>query len=188
MPLGRATRKRFKLLVDLCLLVAGFLTLASSLVLFFCFHMGDGPTRASAAGVARITWLNLHRLSALPLVAAVVAHIALHWRVFVGRLRRSFSRLRRRGGPELLLYLTFWTVAVIGLVVWLFVDGSTPIGGPVRLARLTGIRHRLVDVHNIVGLVALVLTVHHVGHRWRGMVRRLTPARRRDNRVSAAQR
>jgi len=165
-------RNQFKLLVDVVVLVAAFLTFVSGLVLFFDFHVGKGASRTSALGLTRLTWLNIHRLPALIVVAGIGFHIALNWKGFVARLRHSFSRERKnRAVSELILYVTFATVAMTGIVVWLFVLGSAPLEGPVPLGQPHPIRHQLVDIHNIVGLVALALTVHHVGHRWGQMVR-----------------
>jgi hypothetical protein len=105
-------------------------------------------------------------------VAGIGLHVALNWGGFVTRLQRGFSRGRKsRAITELVLYATFGTVAVTGIAVWMFISGSAPIEGPSSLGRLSHIRHQLVDVHNIAGLVMLGLTAHHVGHRWRAIVR-----------------
>jgi hypothetical protein len=162
-------RYQFKLLVDVVLLVAAFLTFASGVFLFFEFHVGAGAFRTAALGLTRLTWLNLHRLPALIVVAGIGFHVGLNWKGFVARLRHGLSRERKsRAVSELVLYATFGTVAVTGIVVWLFISGSAPIEGPVPLKHIT---HQLVDIHNLVGLVALALAAHHVGHRWRAMVR-----------------
>lgn len=168
------TRNQFKLLVDVVVLVAALLTFVSGMFLFFDFHVGKGAFRTSAFGLSRLTWLNIHRLSALIVVAEIGFHVALNWKGFVARLSSSFSRNRKsRGISELILYVTFATVALTGIVVWLFVLGSAPLAGPVPLGQPHPIRHQLVDIHNIAGLLALALTVHHVGHRWGQMVRGL---------------
>jgi len=164
-------RDHFKLLVGVVLLVAAFLTFASGLVLFIDLHRGQGAFRASALGLTRLTWLNLHRLPALIVVSAIVVHLALNWRAFVARLRNGFSRnSKSRAIPELVLYVTFWIVATTGIVAWFFVDGSAPLAGPVQLGWLHHTRHHVVEVHHIVALVVLTLTAHHVGHRWHRMV------------------
>jgi hypothetical protein len=121
-------------------------------------------------GLTRVTWLNLHRLPALVVAAGLGLHVALSWGPFVARLRRARAR---RGLSEPLLYVAFWTVALTGTGLWLIVGGSTPLQGPVQLGPLEHGRHHVVDVHHIAGLVALPLTVHHVGHRWRLMTRAL---------------
>jgi hypothetical protein len=107
-------------------------------------------------------------------VSAIVLHLALNWRAFVARLRSGFSRKSKsRAIPELVLYVTFWTVALTGIVAGFFVDGSAPLAGPVPLGWLHHTRHHVIEVHHIIGLVALSLAAHHVGHRWHRMVRGL---------------
>jgi hypothetical protein len=167
-------RPRFKLVVDIVLLVAAFLTFASGLVLFLDLHRDVGAFRTAALGLSRLAWLNLHRLPALMVVFTMVLHLALNWAAFVARLRNGFSRKSKsRAIPELVLYMTFWTVALTGIVAWFFVSGSAPLAGPVPLGWLHHTRHHLIEVHHSVGFVALTLAVHHVGHRWHRMVRGL---------------
>jgi hypothetical protein len=167
-------RHHLKLVVDIVLLVAAFVTFASGLVLFLDLHRDAGAFRTSALGLSRLAWLNLHRLPALIVVLAIVLHLALDWAAFVARLRNGFSRnSKSRAIPELVLYVAFWTVALTGIVAWFIVHGSAPLAGPVPLAWLYPTRHHVVEVHHIVGLVALPLAVHHVGHRWHRMVRGL---------------
>lgn len=164
-------RSRFKLVVDVVLLVAAFLTFASGLVLFLDLHRDAGALRTSALGLSRLAWLNLHRLPALLVVTAIVIHLALNWAAFGARLRNGFARKSKsRAIPELVLYVTFWTVALTGIVAWFVVDGSAPLAGPVPLGWLPHARHPVVEVHHTVGLVALLLAAHHVGHRWHRMV------------------
>jgi hypothetical protein len=167
-------RNHFKPLLDVVVLVAAFLTFASGLVLFLNLHRDEGAFRMSTLGLTRLAWLNLHRLPALIVVSGIGLHIALNWKAFIARLRHGFSRKSKsRAVPELILYVTFWTVATTGIVAWFLVDGSAPLAGPVPLGWLHHTRHHVVEVHHIVGLVALLLAAHHVGHRWHRMVQGL---------------
>jgi hypothetical protein len=167
-------RPHLHLVVDVVLLVAAFVTLASGLVLFLDLHRGEDAFGASALGLTRLAWLNLHRLPALIVVATLCLHLALNWRAFVARLRNGFSRnSKSRAIPELVLYVTFWTVALTGIVAWFFVAGSAPLTGPVPLGWLNHTRHHLIEVHHSIALLALTLVVHHVGHRWHRMVQGL---------------
>lgn len=167
-------RPHFKLVVDIVLLVAAFLTFASGLVLFIDLHRDMGALRTSALGLSRLAWLNLHRIPALMVVSAVVLHLALNWAAFLARLRNGFSRKSKsRGIPELVLYGTFWTVALTGIAAWFFVAGSAPLAGPVPLAWLHHTRHHVIEIHHSVGFVVLSLAAHHVGHRAHRIVRDL---------------
>jgi hypothetical protein len=168
------TRARAKLLLDLVLLPAAVLTFGSGLFLLLCFHAGPGPDRLSALGLSRIAWLDLHRLSALVVAAGIATHVTLNGRAFVARLRGAFTGPGASGGGlELLTYAATATVLVTGLVAWWVLDGSAPLGGPIPPGRLPHLRHAWVDTHDLAGLLALALVVHHVGHRWRGLARGL---------------
>lgn len=168
-------RGRIQPVVDVMLLVTGLATLATGMVLFLSFHGRSGAFRTSALGLARITWLNLHRLPAPLVVGALGLHLALNWSPFLARLRRAFSPRNR---SELVLYVTFWTVAFTGLGAWLLVGGSPPLSGPAAIGLPAHGRRMLLEVHHIVGLATLGYCVHHVGHRWRRMVHALGSARR----------
>jgi hypothetical protein len=167
-------RHPFKSVLDVVLLVAAFLTFTSGLVLFLDLHRDAGVFRTSALGLTRLTWLNLHRLPALIVVVAVGLHLTLNWAAFVARLRKGLARKSKsRAIPELVLYATFWTVALTGILAWFFVAGSAPLAGPIPLGWLHPARHHVVEIHHIVALVALPLAVHHVGHRWHRMMQGL---------------
>lgn len=170
-------RRELNRLLDWVLLLGGLATFATGLVLLFRFHMGHGPSAAVAWGVPKLVWVNIHRLGAALVVVAVVTHVGLHWRAFRARLAKVVVRRpTRRFDAELLLYAAFLVAAATGLAAWLLVDGSSPLFGPAVLGRATGVRHPWLDVHHVSSLVCLALVVHHLGHRWRFMVRRERPA------------
>lgn len=156
------TRKRAALIVNFILLASALLTLASGLVLFLGFHIGSGHLRLSAAGLSRLTWVSLHRVPTVLMVAAVGAHLALNGRAFVARLRHAFSRMRGNG-LELVLYATFFAAMITGIVVAILAGGSAPASGP-------SLGHVLAHAHSVVGFVALGFSGHHVGHRWQRMM------------------
>jgi hypothetical protein len=167
------TRNALKPQVSLLLLVASTVTFATGLVLLTTFHMGLGTFRADALGLSRLAWLNVHRLSAVVTMAAQAVHLALNGRALVGRVRSAFGPRQAHGTTaELLLYAAFATMAVTGFAAWL-AEGSAPLQGPIPLGFTPHPRHLLVDLHHASGLLALALTVHHLGHRWRQLVRGL---------------
>lgn len=176
---------------DAVLLVAAVLTFGVGLVLLLCFHMGEGAFATSAFGVERLTWLNLHRLVATLVLASTGMHAALHWEAIATRVWLTFAGpARKRAAVEVVLYASFSIVVLTGFVVWILVGQSTPPVGPVVLAKLTPERHRWVDVHNLVGLLALGMAVRHMVRRWRWMthaaarvmrIRQSTPADRAED-------
>ncbi|MBI5489441.1 MAG: DUF4405 domain-containing protein [Deltaproteobacteria bacterium] len=165
-------RARTKLAVDGVLAASAFVTFASGLVLLLGLHAGRGALRTSALGLDRLVWLDLHRLPALVMLAALTFHLALDWKAFAAKFGRVPKRERRGPVPEHLhgtrglICLAVWAAAITGVASWL-AGGSGPTRGP----EAGGVRHHLVDVHFIFGLAALPWSVHHLGHRWRWMVR-----------------
>lgn len=165
-------RVALRLFVNSVLLGAALLTFGSGLVLLIAFHVNEGATRASALGLGRLAWLNLHRLPALATLVGLGVHGGVNWKAFTTKLRRISRRDGgRRSVTDSLLCLALLTVALSGLAVWLLVGGSAPLLGPAPLGPAPGFRHHLVNVHNVAGLVALPCAVRHVGRRWRWMVR-----------------
>lgn len=170
-------RRELNLLLDWVLLAAALATFSTGLVLLLCLHAGDGASAAAALGVDRLIWVNVHRLSAALALAGVTTHVALHWRAFRSRLANVIARRTKRPvDSEAVLYATFLIAAFTGFVAWLALEGSTPLFGPAVIGPASGARHPWIDTHHLSSLVSLALIVHHVGHRWRLMVRRPGPA------------
>lgn len=161
-----------RLLVELVLLGTSLLTLATGLVLLLGFHVGQGAWATSALGLSRLAWLDLHRFGALAAGVALVWHLVQRKKGLLARLRAAVHRRRwRRSATESVLYLVTTVVVATGLAAWFVVEGSAPVLGPVTPGPLEGGRHTLVDVHDITGILAAILTIHHTAHRWGRMVR-----------------
>jgi hypothetical protein len=160
--------RKWKFLLDWVLLAAGLTTFSAGLVLLFCFHVGRGSYATSGLGVDRLVWLNLHRLSAVPVILCVITHVGLHFKTFLARLKNvARRRVRRRINSELIMYMAFFVTVSTGLVAWWVLPGSSPLFGPAVIGGASSTRHPWIDAHHISSLVSLVLIVHHIGHRWR---------------------
>jgi hypothetical protein len=169
-------RRELNLLLDWSLLVAALATFSTGLVLLLCLHAGHGAFATSALGQSKLVWLNLHRFSAAVTALGVVTHVGLHWRAFRAKLTNVVTRRTKRPiNSELVMYVAFFVAAFTGLVAWLVLEGASPILGPAVIGRANSTRHPWIDTHHISSLMSLVLIVHHIGHRWRLMVRRARP-------------
>ncbi|MEW6264470.1 MAG: DUF4405 domain-containing protein [Thermodesulfobacteriota bacterium] len=169
-------RREFNLLLDWILFVAALMTFSTGLVLLLCFHMGHGALTISALGQSKLFWFNLHRLSAAVMTTGAVTHVGLHWRAFRGTLTNVVTRRRRRPiNSELTMYTALFIAALTGFVAWLVLEGSSPLFGPAFIGRASSTRHPWIDTHHTASLLSFLLIVHHVGHRWRFMVRRARP-------------
>lgn len=169
-------RRNLHLLQNWIFLVISLTTFSTGLVLFICFHIGQGAFNSTALGAGRLFWLNVHRISALVVVAVVVIHLDRHWRVFRSRLTNIFTRRRKKPiNSEVVMYIVFFVSTLTAFVAWLVLEGSSPLFGPAVIGRVGATRHPWIDTHNLVSLVSLVLIVHHIWHRWRLMLRRRRP-------------
>lgn len=160
-------------------LFASLATFISGLVILFCLHVGRGAFAHSALGQSRLFWLNLHRFSAIVLSIGVVGHVALHWRSFCRIIVKVITgRKGKSTRSELLMYLVFTIAAVTAFVAWLVLDGSSRIRGPAFITPGHNRRHFWIDAHHVSSLVALAFVAHHIGHRWRLLIRQ--PRRSRN--------
>jgi hypothetical protein len=116
--------------IDLAALTAAIVVFATGLVLLTQFHMGHGTFASEALGMSRLWWLNLHRLTAILLLATIPAHALLHWRTVLTRIGRAWNRLPGKATPaDLILYFGFGVELLAGFSSWLLLPGSAPLGG-----------------------------------------------------------
>lgn len=156
-------RARLNRQVDLLALLMGLLAFGTGLVLFFRFHVGPGgATRAWGLGLSRIAWVNIHRLSALVLVGALVIHGVLHWRAILLRLSKLVRPGPRMSRADPFLYFGIAIVVLTAVTAWLFLPGSPPLTGPTALSPPPPLRHRAIDLHNIAGFVTLAAASIHI--------------------------
>jgi hypothetical protein len=175
---------RTKSTATIVLLLGGGVAFSSGLVLLFAFHVGHGCLRHEALGLSRLAWQNLHRLGAVVALGAVWVHAIANW----GGIRRRSLRILR-GKPmrsdlhEVAVYTGNTVVLLTGFVAWLVVGGSLPILGPALLEPVASTRHPWIDVHHLVGMLALVLTTNHVRRRWHALAVLLRRAQARPGTV-----
>jgi len=165
--------RRLSFFVDWLLLFAGFVTFSSGLVLLICFHMGHGAWATTALGVSRLVWTNLHRITAILMLAGVVTHVGLHFKTFKIRFKNVIAPGAKRPiNSELIMYVVAFVAVAAALVAWWVIGGASPLRGPVVMGRLSNPRHLWIDTHHFSSLLLLVLVSHHVGHRRRFLFRR----------------
>lgn len=171
-------RSGLNLLLDWVLLIVTFVTILTGLVLLLCFHAGDAAFASSALGLSKLLWLNLHRFSCVVMAICVVLHIGLHWKLFRTRLSRFIMRKTKRWvDSEVIMYTTLFVATFTGFALWLALQGSSPVFGPVLIGRASLVRHPWIDTHYTFSLISLMFVIHHTAHRWRFMVRRAQNAR-----------
>jgi hypothetical protein len=148
---------------DVVAFLFGAIVLATGLLLLIRFHAGEGIMRLSAFGVSRLGWVNLHRLSAIPVLVAVTVHTFLHWRAITTRVGRAWGNLPGKAGPaDLILYFGFALTVLAGFAAWSILPGSPPLLEAIRPQHLQPVRHICIDIHNVSGLVLLPAVIIHV--------------------------
>ena len=158
---------------DVVAFLFGAIVLASGLLLLIRFHVGEGIMRPSAFGVSRLAWVNLHRLSAIPVLAAVAVHTFLHWRAITTRVGRACSNLPGKAGPaDLTLYFGFAITLLAGFAAWSILPGSPPLLEAIRPQHLQPVRHIGIDIHNVSGLVLLPAVIIHLRRHLGWLLRR----------------
>jgi hypothetical protein len=157
---------------DFIAIGAAIVVFGTGLVLLTHFHVGGGSLRGSGLGLSRLVWVNLHRLSALALVAAVAVHAQIHWRAIAAQFGRAFGRRQGKASrADLVLYLGFAVASMAGLIAWFAAPGSPPLFGPVTLSHAAGQRHAWLDVHHVSGLIVLPAAVIHIRRHFQWIVR-----------------
>jgi len=135
-------KKNTKFALDILLLLSGFVTLASSTVVWFVLPRGIGLHGESAycsgqgvggtgnvmdfLGFKRCNWITVHNWASVVLFIIILVHIIFHWSWILGTTRRIFRTLQ---GPVKKVYEVYGSVVILlclfifdclsGLVLWL---------------------------------------------------------------------
>lgn len=173
-----STLARMNRAANLTALGGAVVAFATGLVLLTHFHVGPGSLRGAALGLERLTWVNLHRLAALALCAALAAHVQIHWRPIAMQLSRALGRRPGRAAKrDLWLYGAFLVTCPAAFVAWLLAPGSPPVSGPVALGPLPPLRHFWIDLHHLSGVIALIAATVHVRRHAGWIANALAPRR-----------
>ena len=124
----------------------------------------------------RSTWDAVHTWTGAAMIAAVVAHLAIHWKWVAGMLRRTWNELtgkcpcmNARGRWNLVLNavaaVSFLLTALSG-VYFMFVSGSRWAADPMILFP----RNTWDMLHTWSGVVMIAAAVLHFAIHWRWVV------------------
>jgi hypothetical protein len=137
--------------------VATMAVFVTGLVLFSRFHIGDGARRIAWLGLSKFIWLSIHKASAVAFVAVLIAHIVLHREYIAtvaGKWRNGLARKVKSKTAIQFIFLAF--IAVIlwtGFYPWISMPGATLENGSY---------HRLINIHNPIGIFALAGMCVHI--------------------------
>ncbi len=139
--------------VDIATILPFLMMLATGVLIQAAYHFGHHPAEYQVMGIARSGWVNVHRLSSVAAIACVAFHLYLH-REYIGNvlLKKLLKRGAGRIRENFWLLVIFMVTSLTGVVSWLLL--------PAQANRI------LVEIHDKLGLVLIVLSLHHVAHRW----------------------
>lgn len=150
-----AHRERTTLSFHAVNMVLFALTAFTGLLLQIVYHFHHAPAGFVAAGLDRGGWLFMHKISASLSFAGLAWHSARHWRVVRASGRRFIKRKLFISLPSSWCALVvFVPLSCTALVSWAVCD----VGCRARFA--------LVEVHDKLGLLFIVLATAHVSSRF----------------------
>jgi len=186
-------RNSTKYVLDILLLLSGFVTLFESYVVWFvlphgvgmhggsnyCSGNGVGKTGNSQyfIGLPRNTWISIHNWTSVVLFCIVMIHIVLHWSWIVETTKRITSNFRRSTGKifelygaVMILFGLFVFECLSGLVLWLALprgalDYSNMTQGNGR-AFLALQRSVWVNLHAWIAVLIVSIIIVHLILNW----------------------
>jgi len=169
---GLSAKTRRNWLIDVVVFLGGVLAALSGVYFMFVpsggYQGGRNPMYGVTILFSRYTWDVVHTWTGVLMIAAVVIHLAVHWRWVVMISRRIVNSMRPGGGRlsrgsrlnvalNVLVGFSFLVTAVSG-IYFLF----APSGGQ-------GVGHNVTWdlIHTWAGVVLIVAATVHLAIHWR---------------------
>ena len=132
----------------------------TGLVLQIEYHMHHLPNEYLVMGQNKTVWLLIHRISSAIALAGIVAHCAVHWKFITTKTGRILERK---------------SVSPASLSYWLFVlcipTCLTAMSSWIFFEQGDSARHSLVEIHDKLALLFIVLSTIHIISRAGSMIR-----------------
>jgi cytochrome b subunit of formate dehydrogenase len=178
---GVSPKTRTNWLIDAAVFGSALIAALSGIYFLFlpsgAYQGGRNPFYGVTILFQRATWEDLHTWGGVIMIAAVVVHLAIHWKWVTGTLKRVSKKLTAGTGSinrhawfnigiDATIALSFLITALSG-VYFLFVPGGRGAIDPLLLfARSTW------DVlHTWGGVVLIISAVIHFAIHWRWIVK-----------------
>lgn len=148
--------KQFKgFATNLGLLISGFLTVFSGLLIQVEYHMGNHGNidiNKLVLGVSYYEWSDIHKLTIVILSLLVIFHIYLHWKWFKIVISK---KLLAKNKQVLTLSIIFIVVAITGFIPWII----DLMKGDVMLRKF------FIEIHDKLAIILSVYLILHVINR-----------------------
>lgn len=144
-----------RLSINLGLLVSGFISVLSGLVLQFGFHIGKHGGEAMNGHVWAVGysgWSDIHKVSIGVMSILMLIHIYWHWQWYTTIINK---RLFSKNKQVLTLSVIFALAAISGFIPWIIdlMNVSQPL------------RKTFIEVHDKLALVLVIYLILHVAKR-----------------------
>lgn len=146
--------------LNLTMFIALLITTATGL---FLWLMIPHVVNVSFLGLARKVWVTIHICSGFVILGGVVIHIVWHWQWLKALRGRPLSKMpekvRANRVVNRLVWITFITANVFGVIAWIIHFGDGPY--------VVNMADRL---HVVTANVWLVILIIHLALHWRWIV------------------
>lgn len=151
--------------VDLILIVAGFFTAFSGLLLQFRYHAGRVPHNTCVFYFDYFEWTAIHKILSAAFFLVLCVHLYLHAGWYKSILRKkSFMK-----NQTVILSLVLLMTSLTGLIPWMESSFCILTSGEMPEAE----RH-LVEIHDKVSLILVIYLALHVKSRFGWLSNKIT--------------
>lgn len=146
-----------RLIVNLGLLISGFATVFSGLLIQVKYHMGNHGCIAVndfAYGISYKGWSTIHKIAIVVFTMLIIYHIYQHWQWYRVVVTKKLIAKNRQ---VIILSVLFVLVAITGLTPW-FID---ILKGDEML------RKGIIEIHDKLAIIISVYITLHVIKRYK---------------------
>lgn len=155
---SRDTKIQFFINLSNCFSLS--ILIITGLVLQFEYHMYHKPELHFVFGFNKFSWLLLHKISSIISLIGIIVHCIIHWKFISTITKKIFTKKQK---SEFLisysLFIIFIPTALTAISSWIFYKYSD------------NTRLLLMEIHDKIALVLIVLSLIHVILRFGRMVK-----------------
>jgi len=138
--------------INLCLLISGFFTVFSGILIQVKYHMGNhgnSSTNDPVFGLSYSEWSDTHKISIVVLSILMIFHLILHWKWYKIVIKK---RLINKNKQVITLTILFVLVAFTGFIPW-FID---------LMKEDEMLRKAFIEIHDKLAIILSVYFILHV--------------------------
>lgn len=141
-----------RFIINLGLIIAGFSTIFSGMLIQIKFHMGNHGNidiNDCVAGINYSGWSLVHKISIVALSLLVICHVYLYWKWYKAVITK---RLFSKNQQVLILSVLFIIVAATGLTPWII---DLLNGDQIH-------RKVILEIHDKFAIILMIYLILHI--------------------------